>query len=861
MRDGNVRSGLKSGTSAPRERFEVDGLFMHSRALLATAALPDFHWRRINPSFTRILGWTEDEVQAMTLAELIHPQDAEVFYLPSAGRITSDALPAGEHRLRCRDGSYRWISWEAWCDEESQLLYFAGRDLTRRRQTERALQESREHYRHLASIMPAALYTCDNTGTITYYNEQAAQIWGRRPVPGDSEQRFCGAFRLLHPDGSPLPHDQTPMAQAINEGKSFRNKRVTIERPDGSRVDVLANIDPLFSLDGTIDGAVNVLTDVTDRRAIEECLLRELSDMQRIQQVSTRLILEGSTDSLLGDILDAAITVGAADMGNIQLFDDESQVLRIRVQRGFDSRFLDAFAEVSTGSASASSCASACACSVALATRSRIVVDDVANSAVFSDDGSRTAMLAAEARACVSTPLVSRCGRQLGMLSIHWRQVFTPMDRVLRLLDLLARQAADLIERHHAEQELRRSHEELERRVAERTRELQHRADQLARLSSELTLTEQRERRRLAQVLHDHLQQLLVGAKYGLSILARHISDEQREAIGSVQELLDESIEASRSLTVELSPTILHEAGLAAGLRWLARWMEEKHGLQVDLSLDEEAGTEREDLRVLLFQAIRELLFNVVKHAQTNHARLVLSAEEGGLLRVTISDDGVGFDLEDTVTSMPRVHGGFGLFSIRERLMLLGGNMQIQSKPGKGSSFILTAPRKPIAAAELLDIDDLQIADKERPPRQSRAKRKQKANDRIRLLIVDDHAVMRQGLCSLLVEEEDLVVLAEAGDGPQAIALAQQLQPDVVLMDFSMPGMDGVEATRRLKAAMPHVQVIGLSMYEKTDRAEAMLAAGAAAYLTKSGNCEVLIQTIRQVSRAAAAAVPGSAEA
>ncbi|NQU43677.1 PAS domain S-box protein [bacterium] len=400
----------------------------------------------------------------------------------------------------------------------------------------------------------------------------------------------------------------------------------------------------------------------------------------------------------------------------------------------------------------------------------------------------------------------------------------------------------DVTQRKIAEERLLKLNAELEDRVRARTAELEQRAEQLARLASELTLAEQRERRRLAQILHDHLQQLLVGAKFGLEALVRRVPEDQKDRVVQIDDLLTESIRASRSLTMELSPPILHEAGLAAGLEWLSRWMAEKHGLEVNLKGDSDATTDREDVKVLLFQSTRELLFNVVKHAGVTQARVELTRQGDDHLRVEVSDGGVGFETSEMWDRSSRMSGGFGLFSIRERLQMLGGRLEISSEPQHGSRFTLIAPmRSPLAAARtdaLPEKDDL-------PEESAIILRRDIPDQIIKVLVVDDHAVMREGLTYLLEDEEDLEVVAEAPSGREAVRLAGQLRPDVILMDFSMPGMDGVEATRIIHAEHPEIRIIGLSMYEESDRSAAMLAAGAATYVTKSGRPEALVAAVR----------------
>lgn len=250
----------------------------------------------------------------------------------------------------------------------------------------------------------------------------------------------------------------------------------------------------------------------------------------------------------------------------------------------------------------------------------------------------------------------------------------------------------DLTHRKQAEDELKALNETLEKRVANRTIMAERRAAQLRALHAKLTQAEQRERRRLAEVLHDHLQQVLAAARLRVDLLLQHAAEESlRQSLREIRELLRESIQASRSLTVELSPPILYELGLAAALNWLAQWMKEKHGLTVTMDLDVRAEPTAEDVKVLLFQAVRELLFNVVKHARVSEARIRLVPGEGNCTVLAVHDAGAGFHPDSREASGIRTEG-FGLFSIRERLEWIGGRMEIQSAPGQGTTVSLFAP-------------------------------------------------------------------------------------------------------------------------------------------------------------------------
>ncbi len=207
-------------------------------------------------------------------------------------------------------------------------------------------------------------------------------------------------------------------------------------------------------------------------------------------------------------------------------------------------------------------------------------------------------------------------------------------------------------------------------------------------LASELTLTEQRQRRELAQGLHDHLQQLLVAAKLHAELLTRDATDPQRKPLRTTTELLDQAIAYTRDLTTELSPPILYTEGLAAALRALGAEFKRRYRLDVDVEgIHNEPRPLPEDARVLLYQAVRELLFNTVKHAATDRAAIRMTAE-AGLLRVAVEDAGRGYD---PAAAQPR-RGGLGLFSVRERIENLGGRFEIDAAPGRGARMRLTLP-------------------------------------------------------------------------------------------------------------------------------------------------------------------------
>ena len=256
----------------------------------------------------------------------------------------------------------------------------------------------------------------------------------------------------------------------------------------------------------------------------------------------------------------------------------------------------------------------------------------------------------------------------------------------------------DLTERRAADAEVARLHAALERRTAL----AESRAEKLRRLNARLTDAEQTERRRLARHLHDHLQQDLVAAKMQAHIAGMLAADSGSdgplaEALAKTVEQLDVAINNSRTMTVELTPPpVLHDLGLPAGLDWLADFYRNKHGLTVTVEADRNDGADRltEDVRVLLFEATRELLLNTVKYAGVTEAAITMDTPGHERLRLRVTDRGRGFDpaalnADESQDTDPT---GLGLFSLRERLDALGGTALVDSAAGQGTCVTLTVP-------------------------------------------------------------------------------------------------------------------------------------------------------------------------
>jgi two-component system, chemotaxis family, CheB/CheR fusion protein len=485
------------------------------------------------------------------------------------------------------------------------------------------------------NLLPVAVYTCEAPdGTITFYNEQAAALWGRKPRLGDTDDRFCGSFRLWQPDGSALPHNQTPMAVALHSGRHFRNEEVTIERPDGSRIHVLVNIDPIFDANGRIVGAVNAFSDVTSLKQAEEAQNRLAAS------------LKSSVEAL------------RAKETELALIAETTPVILTRCGRDLRYRFANRAAAALFG----------------------LKPEQMIGRPIYE-------VMSQEAFAVIKPRIEQVLGGEPvefearmpynAAAGPRWVQAnYLPEpDEQGQIVGWVA-SIVDITQRKKAEEALNQLTETLEERVEARTQ-------QARQLASELLTAEQTVRQRVAQLLHDDLQQVLVALEMQLAVVKHRAG--QPDSFDEIEETVSQAIDLARHLAVELSPPVLAGGSLTETLAWLAQHMAQTYQLQVTIEAGDGTAAVSEELRILVYHVVRELLFNVVKHAGVQEAQVTIRAGEDGF-NITVRDDGVGF--EPAVSE----NGGFGLRSAQERLRLFEGRVDIDSKPGGGTQATLFLP-------------------------------------------------------------------------------------------------------------------------------------------------------------------------
>ncbi|MEX1047910.1 MAG: GAF domain-containing protein [Akkermansiaceae bacterium] len=755
--------------------------------------------------------------------------------LPIRSLICAPVLRDGHLRFALGVYDERPRVWRA--DEIELLERLAGRIWTRveRARTEQALFESERQLRQIfEAAKDYAIFAQDLHGSITSWSPGAERLFSYQ-----AEEVMGQHVEMIF---TPLDRaKQVPlreMEQALKSGVA-EDERWHL-RKDGSRFFASGLLQPIHDRCGKPLGFTKICRDRTAREQSREWLERELVDSQRLQKISARLVAEGDFASLLRDILQAAIAIARADMGAVRLAEDEDGMnLRLLVSEGFGAvpdaleqrcsrRKTGGFAE-------------------RIWAGERVVISDLAEFSSLAESPVLVALTKAGVCAVQWTPLISRSGKLLGSIATHWKKPHGPGQRELRLLDLLARQAADLIERHQSqlalyerEQQLLELSQSLEKRVGQRTAELQEQTARLQRLAAELASAEQRERKRLAALLHDDLQQLLVAASMQLGLAETSRSETAAaRAISQAAKWIEEARNAARDLTRQLRPPALYEDGLIAALHWLASEMQTRHHLEVEIDGKEPALSLSDDTKALLFECVRELLFNVAKYAGVSRTKVTLR-EANGRLELVVADSGLGFDVETIGTW--RKSGGFGLFSIRERLIALGGEMIMISAPGQGTRVELHAPVDQRSRRMATRQIELLTSPLVTPVTESGSG--SGCDPRIHVLVVDDHPMVREGIANLLDGDSRLSVCGQAADGIEAISAVECHLPDVVLMDVNMPRMNGIEATREIHRRWPQTRIIGLSVQDDATTAKSMCDAGAAAFISKSGASEAMIAAI-----------------
>ncbi|MFM7424697.1 MAG: ATP-binding protein, partial [Elainella sp.] len=576
-----------------------------------------------------------------------------------------------------------------------------------------------------------------------------------------------------------------------------------------------------------------VFKDISLRKRIEverqqtaAVIAADLRDTQLLRDLSARLVTEESIQALYQEIMAVAIALTQADAGTVQILDEATQDLVLLATQGIEPQMAEHFYRVNASSHMP--------CGIALKSGVRSFVD-FDGSASQDPDGSLRRHLDAGFRSAQSTPLVSRSGKPIGMVSTHWHTRHRPSERELRFLDLLVRQAADLIEQRQdaAQRKQLLEREQAAREAAERANRIKD--EFLAVLSHEL-------RSPLNPILG--WSKLLQSGKLDAAKTAQALATIERNA-KLQSELIEDLLDVSRILRGKLSLNVA-PVNLATTIRAAietVRLAAEAKSIQIADSFASDMGPVAGDA-TRLQQVIWNLLSNAVKFTPSGGQVNIRLERLGSSAQITVSDTGQGiapeflphvfdyFRQADGATTRKFGGLGLGLAIVRHLVELHGGTVDVVSPgEGQGATFAVRIPLMTVASETRQDAQPPQ----ELPDLSG-----------LKILIVDDEPDARD-LAAFVLQQQGAEV-ATAASAHEALLLLPQLRPDMLLSDIGMPEMDGYMLIQQVRRLAPEhggqIPAIALTAYAGDTNQQQVLAAGFQKHLSKPIEPEGLVQAV-----------------
>ncbi|MGE5375505.1 MAG: PAS domain S-box protein [Bacteroidota bacterium] len=596
-----------------------------------------------NDVFLKMTGYRREQVERreldwrnMTPPEWIEESEAQMAQFAHTGRIGPY-----EKEYFLADGSRRWMLIAGRAVGDGTTSEFCI-DISDRKRTEAALQQSQRTFQELIERAPFGVYVVDSQFRVAHMNasSQTGAFRNVRPVIG---RDFTEVMRVLWPEEI-ASGIVSAFRNTLDTGEPYYSPRFTNPRHDVAAVESYEWELQRMTLP---DGQYGVICYYYDSTK-----LRDAEAATRQSDERYRQIIKSTHEGIWILDLDSVTTYVNDQMAAMLGYRPEEMIGR----SAFDFVISD---EIDRGRQE---------------WRERRN-ESTARQSVFGyrhKDGHPVWFLVN------SSPMLDDQGRNLGILGMF----------------------SDITERRRAEEallenekQLQQLNESLEQKVEEKTAEARH-------LATDLVIAVQRERNRISHILHDDLQQRIYAIQMQLAFLRYELKQESEAARNELTEIekeLLEMLEIARHLSIDLSPPILQNEGLSQAISWLAGQMRKRYGMSIELQAEGPFTLPEEELHVLLFNCVRELLFNVVKHSGTNQAVVKLDWVEGGL-RIEVCDAGQGFQAsqageqaapETNEDSLPQ---SFGLPTIRKQLSLFSGQMEIHSGPGAGTQIILFIP-------------------------------------------------------------------------------------------------------------------------------------------------------------------------
>jgi two-component system NarL family sensor kinase len=370
----------------------------------------------------------------------------------------------------------------------------------------------------------------------------------------------------------------------------------------------------------------------------------------------------------------------------------------------------------------------------------------------------------------------------------------------------------------------------------------------LRQLSGRLLQLQDEERRRIARDLHDVTGQKIALLSMSLDRLGRLVGTQDREAKDTFEEsreVVRKIGEEIRTLSYLLHPPLLDESGLASAVRWYAEGFQKRSGIH--LTVDIAPGLTRlsMDVETALFRVVQESLTNVHRYSGSPDAEIRIFAEDGRF-QLEVVDHGKGIAAGTPRASIDGIASlGVGIPGMRERLRQLGGQLDVDFGRN-GTRVVATVPLRQVEM-ESTTVDEVGEAKGTKRRSKSAADADGHNDARRRILIADDHEVMRRGVRGLLESHDEWAVCGEAFEGKEAVAKSRELRPDLIIMDINMPGLTGIAAAQEIRRENPSTKILFFSVHESAQTVREVANAGAQGYVAKSRAGHDLVDAVRSV--------------
>jgi PAS domain S-box-containing protein len=701
-----------------------------------------------NPKFERIFGYEAGEMigKPVTIVNAPTAKSPEETAREIIEVLNRTGVWYGEVNNIKKDGTPFWCY--AGCSlfehpEYGKVIVAAHTDITERKQTEEALRVSLEKYRILFESFPLGITISDKSGKIMEGNRQSEQLLGT-PCEAHAQRRIDSKeWQIIRKDGTPMPADEYASARALRENRLIENVEMGIVKDKGEITWISVTAAPIPLEDY---GVAIAYGDITERKRAEEALRRTEENFRRSlddSPLGVRIVTtEGETIYTNRAILEIYGYDSIEELRTTPVkkrYTPESyagfQIRKKKRQRGeYDPpeyeisivrkngevRHLEVFRKEVLWNGEKQYQAIYLDITERKRAEEALQTSKELFEKIFISQMDAIFLLDA-----INPPAILDCNPAATEVFGYTRQEMAGRTTDFLHVDetapkkFLEHLYSTLFKRgflHQFEFQMRRKDgtifptehsvtqlkDEQDKRIGwvNVVRDITERKwaeeriltyqGQLRSLMTELSLIEERERRHIATELHDNISQTLAITKIKLGMAQGLTSStDWVGSLNEIGELIDQAIQYTRSLTFELSPPILYELGFEAAAEWLTEQIQEQHHIEIGFEDDRRSKPMSEEIRIALFKATKELLINIVKHAQASKAKVSIWREDHSI-RIRVEDDGVGFSTSEG--KQLRKTSGFGLFNIRERVKYLGGDVVIESEPGRGSRVTLSAP-------------------------------------------------------------------------------------------------------------------------------------------------------------------------